>query len=59
MQELERICLPKLNIIVERQQFRRLEQEEDESINNFENRVRTKAMVCGTMPAAVNKTGTS
>ena len=46
LQELERICLPKLNVIMERQHFHHLEQEEDESISNSENRIRTKAMVC-------------
>ena len=43
MEEMERICLPKLNVIVKRQQFKSLEQEEDENINGFESRVRIKA----------------
>ena len=46
MEEMERICLPKLNMIVERQQFKHLEQEEDEYINSFESRVRIKAALC-------------
>ena len=46
MQELQRICLPKLNMIMERQHFHYLEQE-DECIINFKNRVRTKVLVCG------------
>ena len=44
--EMERMCLPKLNIIVEREQFKRLEQDEEESINDFESRVRSKAYLC-------------
>ena len=34
--EMERICTPKLNRLVEREQFKRLEQDEEESISNFE-----------------------
>ena len=45
--EMERICLPKLNVIVDRQQFKRLEQDKNESINSFESRVRFKAILCG------------
>merc|ERR1712082_289467 len=45
-QEIERLCLPKVNKIIERVEFRQLEQEEDEKINNFESRVRSKAKVC-------------
>merc|ERR1712082_199629 len=44
--EMERICTPKLNRIVEREQFKRLEQDEEESINDFESRVRYKAYLC-------------
>ena len=44
---MERICLPKLNMILERQYFRCLEQEEDKSINSYEDRVRSKALLCG------------
>ena len=45
--KMERICLPKVNVIVERKQLKHLKQEEEESINDFENRVRCKAMLCG------------
>ena len=44
--KMERMCLPKLKIIVEREQFKRLEQDEEESINDFESRVRSKAYLC-------------
>ena len=44
--EMERICTPKLNRIVEREQFKCLEQDEEESINDFESRVRSKAFLC-------------
>ena len=47
LSEMERICLPKLTMVVERQHFCRLEQEEDETINCFEDRVRSKARQCG------------
>ena len=43
MDEIEKLCLPRVNIIVEREQFHKLEQGKDESINNFESRVRAKA----------------
>ena len=55
MKGLESIRLPKLNVIVERQQFLCQEQEKDKIINNFENRVRTKAMVCGYNTCSCNK----
>ena len=42
--ELERIYLPKLSVVVEQQQLCHLEQVEDETINNFESRVRKNAM---------------
>merc|ERR1712082_335761 len=45
-QEIERLCLPKVNKIIERVEFRQLEQEEDEKINDFESRVRSKAKAC-------------
>ena len=44
--EIERICTPKTNRLVEREQFKHLEQGEDESITNFESRVRAKAFLC-------------
>ena len=44
--EIERLCKPKTNVYVERQQFHRLEQHEDEKINDFESRVRAKAALC-------------
>ena len=46
MSEIERLCLPRVNVIVERDQFHQLEQGEDESINNFKSRVRAKAQTC-------------
>ena len=46
MDEIERLCLPRLNVIVERDQFRQLEQGEDKSIKDFESRVRAKAQMC-------------
>ena len=44
MSEIERI--PKHSLVIENQQFRTLKQEEDESINNFEAQVRSKASHC-------------
>ena len=44
--EIERLCKPKTNVFVERQQFHRLEQHDDEKINDFESRVRAKAALC-------------
>ena len=44
--EMERICTPKLNRLVEREQFKHLEQDEEESISDFEARVRSKAFLC-------------
>ena len=44
--EIERLCRPKVNFYIERQQFHKLEQGEDESINDFESRVRAKAQHC-------------
>ena len=32
-QEIERLCMPKVNFIIEREQFHKLEQGEDETIN--------------------------
>ena len=46
MSEIERLCLPRVNVIVERDQFHQLEQGEDESINNFKSRVRAKVETC-------------
>ena len=46
MDEMERLCCPVVNVMVERQQFRLMRQEEDEAINSFEGRLRTKATVC-------------
>ena len=43
--KMERICLPKVNVIDEREQFKHLEQEEEESINDFEIRVRCKGSI--------------
>ena len=45
-EEMERICAPKANRHIEREEFKRLVQGEDESITAFESRVRTKAMQC-------------
>ena len=36
IQEIERLCTLKVNTIMERKHFQRLEQGEDEGINNFE-----------------------
>ena len=47
IQEMERLCLPQINIILVRQTFCCIEQEEDEQINNFETKVRSNAMDCG------------
>ena len=46
MDKIERLCLPRVNVIVERDQFCQMEQGEDESINDFEYRVRAKAQTC-------------
>ena len=37
--EIERLCMPKVNFYVEREQFHKLEQGEDKTIKNFESRV--------------------
>ena len=47
IQEMDTLCLPKINIIVVWQHFCCIEQEEDEQINNFETKVRSNAMDCG------------
>ena len=47
LEEMERVCLPPINLVVERQQFKRLKQEEEEDINNFEARIRAKSAMCG------------
>ena len=39
MGKIERICLPKLSLVIKHQQFCMLKQEEDKTINNFEARV--------------------
>ena len=44
--EIERLCLPRVNIIVKRDQFRQLDQGKDKNINDFESRVRAKAQSC-------------
>ena len=41
--EIERICAPRLNRHIEREEFKRLTQGEEESITAFESRVRIKA----------------
>ena len=46
MEEMEKICLPPINLVVERQEFCRFFQEENESINSFESRIRAKATLC-------------
>merc|ERR1712082_65569 len=46
LKEMERVCTPKANRLVEIELFKRLEQGEDESITNFESRVRSKAFLC-------------
>ena len=46
MNEIKRLCLPKENVIMEREQLKKLEQEENEKINEFESRVRSKARLC-------------
>ena len=42
--EIERLCLPRVNIIVKRDQFRQLDQGEDKNINDFESRVKSSIM---------------
>ena len=46
MKEMKRLCLPTKNIVLERQEFKKIEQEENEKINKFESRVRSKAQQC-------------
>ena len=46
IEELVKVCLPPLNLVVERQEFRRLNQEENESINGYESRIWAKASLC-------------
>ena len=46
MAEIKRLCLPKENVVLEREQFKNLKQEENEKINEFELRVRSKAKMC-------------
>merc|ERR1712082_411856 len=46
IKEMGRICTPKSNRLVEIELFKRLEQGEDESITNFESRVRSQALLC-------------
>ena len=46
MAEIKRLCLPKENVILKREQFKNLRQEENEKINEFELRVRSKARMC-------------
>ena len=46
IEEMEKICLPPLNLVVERQEFHRLRQEENESINGYKSRIRAKATLC-------------
>ena len=46
IEEMEKVCLPPLNLVVERQEFRLLKQEENESINGYESRIRAKATLC-------------
>ena len=46
LEEMERICTPKANRLIERDLFSRLEQGEDESITSFESRVRARALQC-------------
>ena len=55
MEEIERLSCPKVNVIVERQQFRLMTQEGDENITSFESRVRAKARVCGFKNCGCNK----
>ena len=43
---MEKICFPPLNLVVERQEFRRLKQEENESINGYESRIRAMTTLC-------------
>ena len=44
--EMERICAPRTNRHIEREEFKHLAQGEDESITAFESRVRMKATQC-------------
>merc|ERR1712082_168420 len=44
--EMERICAPRTNKHIEREEFKHLVQGEDESITAFESRVRMKATQC-------------
>ena len=46
LEEMEKICLPPINLVVERKEFRRLYQEDNESISSFESRIRAKAALC-------------
>ena len=46
LEEMEKVCLPPLNSVVERQQFRKMKQEENEDINGYESRIRAKATLC-------------
>ena len=46
IEKMEKICLPPINLVVERQEFRRLMKEENESINGYESRIRAKATLC-------------
>ena len=46
IEEMEKVCLLPLNLGVERQEFRRLKQEKNKSINGYESRIRAKATLC-------------
>ena len=41
--EIKRLCMPKVNFYIEREQFHKLKQGEDKTINNFKSRVQAKA----------------
>ena len=49
LEEIERIATAKLNITVERHEFRSLEQEENEMVADFEARLNAKARFCNFM----------